>query len=468
MQHPLIAALPALPDTAPDRAAIQRLLAGAPKLVVLDDDPTGAQTVHGLDVLADWSEAALARELVDPRPAFYVLTNSRGRSRDDAIALNRQVAGQLLAASARTGQKFAIASRSDSTLRGHFPAETDVWAEVLPEIDATILIPAFFEGGRYTVNRVHYVADGERLVPAGETESARDATFGYRASDLTEWIEEKTGGRIRASEVVSIEIDFLRRQGAAAVARRLVELPKGSSVIVNAAAYGDLEIFTHGLLEAERRGKRYLFRTAASFVRVRAGLAAQPFLSPEAIGGPGRGRGLAIVGSYVGRTTQQLNAALTSPGTIGVEFSIDSLAVLTTRLAEIARAAAAAEAGLRAGANVIVYTSRRLESELGRAGEISVAQIVSAALVDMLQRIKERPRYLLAKGGITASDLAVKGLGMRRALVLGQATLGVPVWRIAEGPFPQLSYIIFPGNVGDANALRDLIAKLSGPPPTAA
>jgi uncharacterized protein YgbK (DUF1537 family) len=171
---------------------------------------------------------------------------------------------------------------------------------------------------------------------------------------------------------------------------------------------------------------------------------------------------LVIVGSYVGRTTRQLEAALASPGINGVEFHVDGLAAAASREGEVARAAEAAEACLRAGTTVIIYTSRILHSGLGRAGEISVAQTVSSALVEMLRRIKERPRFIIAKGGITSSDLAVKGLGMRRALVLGQAAPGIPVWRIAEGPFPGVSYIVFPGNVGDAETLRDLIASLSG------
>jgi len=303
------------------------------------------------------------------------------------------------------------------------------------------------------------VAEGDQLVPAAETEFARDATFGYRSSDLTAWIEEKTGGRIPARAVESFSIEFLRREGAAAVEKRLSALPRGTAVVVNAAAYGDLEIFTHGLLQAEKKGKRYLFRTAAGFVRVRAGIEPQPVLAAAALAGAGSG-GLVLVGSYVGRTTQQLQSALVLPGVIGLELHVDALAVAAAAAAEVARTAAAADAGLRSGATVIVYTSRKLQSELGQAGDISVAQRVSAALVATLQAIRQRPRFLIAKGGITASDLAVKGLGMRRGLVIGQAAPGIPVWRVSEGPFPGLAYVVFPGNVGHAGSLRELLERL--------
>ena len=464
MGFALLDALPPLPDTAPDRDAIKELIrAGAPKLVVLDDDPTGTQTVYGIDVLSEWSEEALSEALADSRPAFYILTNSRSHSQAEAIRLNREIAQNLAAASRRTGRAFAIASRSDSTLRGHFPAETDVWLDALPDTDGLVLIPAFFEGGRYTVNNTHYVAEGTQLVPAAETEYAKDTTFGYRSSDLTAWIEEKTAGRIRSGSVETFGIDFIRKGGAGAVDRRLCRLPRGAAIVVNAAAYGDLDIFVHGLMQAEKKGKHYLFRTAAGFVRVRAGLEPRPLLPASEIVGKGKG-GLVVVGSYVGRTTQQLEAALGAPGAVGIEFKVDALAKPDTRSSEIARVTEAVTNELRRGSCAIVYTSRKLQTQLGRAGDISVAQQVSSALVETVRGIEERPRFLIAKGGITASDLAVKGLGMRRATVIGQAAAGVPVWRMEKGLFPGLAYVSLSGNVaGPIETLRHLIERLSAP-----
>ena len=463
MGFALLENLPPLPDTAPDRKAIQELIrSGAPKLVVLDDDPTGTQTVYDIDVLAEWSEESLSEALADAKPAFYILTNSRSLSQAEAIRLNREIARNLAAASRRTGRPFAIASRSDSTLRGHFPAETDVWLDALTDTDALVLIPAFFEGGRYTVHNTHYVAEGARLVPAAETEYAKDATFGYRSSDLTAWIEEKTAGRIRAASVETFGIEFIRKGGADGVYRRLCQLAKGAAIVVNAAAYGDLEIVVHGLMQAEKKGKLYLFRTAAGFVRVRAGLEQRPFLPASAIVGHGKG-GLVFVGSYVGRTTQQLESALEAPGAVGIEIKVDALAEVGTRSAEISRVAHAVNKELRQGSCAIVYTSRKLHTQLGRAGDISVAQQVSSALVETLRRIEQRPRFLIAKGGITASDLAVKGLGMRRARVIGQAAVGVPVWRMEKSLFPGLNYVVFPGNVGAIETLRHLIERLSAP-----
>jgi uncharacterized protein YgbK (DUF1537 family) len=437
------------------------------KLVVLDDDPTGTQTVHGVDVLTDFSEEALASALADPRPCFYVLTNTRGLPAPEATALVGRVAANLSAAGASTGVDFAVVSRSDSTLRGHFVEELSALEHGLGRpIDATIVVPAFFEGGRYTIDDVHYVADGERLIPAADTEFARDATFGYRNSRLPDWIEEKTGGRIQAGDVRSIGLSTLRRPGGADTVRaRLLELAKGAFLIVNAAAYSDLEVFVHGLLQAEAAGRRFLFRGAASFVRVRAGLLPQPLLRPSEVATPGPAGCFIVVGSFIGKTTTQLEALLTVAGTMGIELVVDRLADEASRADEVRRVAAFASETIRSGRHAVVFTSRRHETALGRAGDLRTGRVVSNALVEVVRALAVRPRVLVGKGGITSSDVATAGLGMRRARVLGQAAPGVPVWRLGpETRFPGLNYVVWPGNVGGPNALRDWLSTAVQPP----
>jgi len=441
---------------------VRRLVgASAVKTVVLDDDPTGTQTVHGIDILADWSVPSLRAALEDPRPCFYVLTNSRSLPGPKAAALVGEIAGNLSLAARASGTDFVVVSRSDSTLRGHFAAELEALRTNLGyAVSGTIVIPAFFEGGRYTVDDVHYVAEGDKLVPAAETEFARDRTFGYSHSNMTEWIEEKTGRSVRASEVISIDIGTLRHaEGAKRVRRSLLEAPPGAHLVVNAAAYSDLEVFVHGLLQAEAMGKRFLLRTAASFVRVRAGIEARPLLAASDVLGEGAPGGLVIVGSYTGRTTAQLKSLLALSGTVGIEVAVDRLATPNSRAVEIARVTAAAREAMRAGHHAVVYTSRSRESALGIAGELAAGQIVSGALVEIVRGLPERPRFLVTKGGITSSEVAIHGLGMHRARVLGQVAQGVPVWEMgAETRFPRMKLVIWPGNVGDPDALRDLIS----------
>ncbi len=441
---------------------LQLLGASRVKAVVLDDDPTGTQTVHGIDVLADWSVPSLAAALADPGPCFFVLTNSRSMPASRASAVNREIAANLLEASALAKREFVVVSRSDSTLRGHFAEELAALGEGLRRpVDGTVVIPAFFEGGRYTVGNVHYVAEGDQLFPAADTEFARDRTFGYTRSDLTEWIEEKTAGAVRARDVAAVDLATLRGPSAAEGVRSiLLGLPRGAYVVVNAAAYSDLEAFVHGLLLAEAEGRRYLFRTAASFVRVRSGLVPRPLLAASEFCGTGASGGLVVAGSYTGRTTAQLESVLTLPAARGIEVGVDKLADPASRAREIGRVADAALAAIRAGLHAIVYTSRGLVSSLGCAGDLGAGEIVSDALVEIVRSLPERPRFLVAKGGITSSDVATRGLGMRRARVLGQAAPGVPVWELGiETRFPGMRLVVWPGNVGGPDALRDLIRR---------
>jgi uncharacterized protein YgbK (DUF1537 family) len=462
MQGTLLDSLPP-PRAAGDFERVrERVGAGGAKVVVLDDDPTGTQTVHGVDVLSDWSVPALAGALADPRPSFFVLTNSRSLTPARASALSREVAANLAEAAGRTGARFAVVSRSDSTLRGHFAVELDALEAGLgATMDARIVVPAFFEGGRYTVGNVHYVADAGRLVPAADTEFARDTTFGYRHSDLPAWIEEKTNGAAKAADVASVAIGELRSAGGAGlVRRRLLGLPRGAYLVVNAAAYADLEVFVHGLLLAEAEGRRYLLRTAASFVRVRSGIEPKPPLSARELLGSGTEGGLVLVGSYIEKSTAQLQSLLALPNAEPVELVVDRLADPGSRAPEAGRVAAAAMGAMAAGRHAVVFTSRGRTSRLGTAGDLGAGRIVSGALVDVVRAIPRRPRFLVAKGGITSCDVAIRGLGMRRALVLGQAAPGVPAWQLGpETRFPGLRYVVWPGNVGGPDALRDLVRQ---------
>lgn len=433
------------------------------KVVVLDDDPTGTQTVHGIPVLTEWSPAALAAELANDLPCFYILTNSRSLPLVQAQALNAAIARNLVEASTEVGKDFVVVSRSDSTLRGHYPGETDALAQALGGgFDATLLIPFFLEGRRYTIGDVHYVEEGEDLIPAGETPFARDAAFGFRSSDLREWVQEKRDGRVQAAAVASISIEDLRLGGPGRVAQRLLALGSGSVCVVNAAGYRDMEVFVAGLLAAEAQGRRFLYRTAASFVRVRAGIAPRPLLTPTELGFEQPGGGLFVVGSYVPKTTKQVEALLAQTDIARLEIDVQALLAEERQSQEIGRVTKAVEAALRAGENVVIYTSRKLISATDAESSLAIGQRVSDSLIAIVGGIQIRPRFVLAKGGITSSDVATKALDIKSAAVLGQILPGVPVWRCGpESRYRGMTYIVFPGNVGGEDALVE-VARMAG------
>ena len=119
---------------------------------------------------------------------------------------------------------------------------------------------------------------------------------------------------------------------------------------------------------------------------------------------------------------------------------------------------------LRSGADVVLFTSRQLVTGTDANASLSISQRVSAGLVAIVQALTVRPRYILAKGGITSSDVATQGLGVQRAMVLGQVLPGVPVWQLGpETRHPGLSYIVFPGNVGGPDALGSVVTALRTP-----
>ncbi len=443
---------------------------GARKLMVLDDDPTGTQTVYDIPVITEWSVERLESELQDSSTAFYVLTNSRSISETDAVALHQSIAANLRTAVARleaagvSPPTLSIVSRSDSTLRGHFPAEIDALQAALGPYDAVFLIPYFAAGGRLTIDDVHYVAQGDWLLPAAMTPFARDAVFGYRSSHLREWIAEKTAGRVSADDVASIGLDELRRAGPATVLQRLRELPAGSICVVNAVVERDLEVFVRGLLDAEAEGRRYLFRTAASFVAARLGLAPRPLLDGKTLQFGATNGGLTVVGSYVPCSSEQLQQLLDGESVVPIELDVPSLLDVNRREETERAATTDINRHLGASRDVVLYTSRQLITRAGAEANLEKGRIVSEAIVRIVRRLDLPPRYLIAKGGITSSDVATRALGVRRALVLGQILPGVPVWRLGpETAYPGLPYVVFPGNVGGPDALAKVVAMFQRP-----
>jgi uncharacterized protein YgbK (DUF1537 family) len=451
----------------------RRVVESGRRVAVLDDDPTGVQSVHGVPVLTTWAVEDLRWALEQTSPTFFVLHNSRSLPEEEAVAMNREIARNLSEAANEAGADFDVVSRSDSTLRGHYPAETDVLAEALEESgrgpDGLIICPAFFEAGRITVDDVHWVRQNGELIPAGQTEYAADHSFGYRSSDLKAWVEEKTGGRRKASEILSVSLADLREGGPECVLELLKEVSGGRPVVVNATSHADFEVFVLGLLAAEEEGRRFLYRTGPSFLRARGGITEPRVLGPEDLyrKRPKEGHGLVLVGSYVPTTTRQLERALALDGVHGVEMSVSRLLEPESREDELGRVAEEVNGSL-ASSEVVVYTSRELvTADKVGVSNFEIGAAVSGALVEVMRRVdRTQPlSFVVAKGGITSSDVATKGLEVRRAEVAGPLLPPaiVPVWILPEeNDFPGLPYVIFPGNVGGPGSLAQAIEILRG------
>lgn len=432
----------ALPDPSPLTSSAVRAAAGAgATIVVLDDDPTGTQSVSDLPVLTRWEVSDLRWALEQDSPAVYVLTNTRSLEPAEAAARNRDVV--LAALAAAEGRPLAFASRSDSTLRGHYPLETDVIAETLresgePGIDGVVIVPAFPDAGRVTVDGVHYLRQGDDLVPAAETEFAADATFGYRSSALPEWVEEKSAGRIDRKLVAVIDITMLR-QDPDAVLAVLDAAHDEQPIVVDCLEESDLRALALALIDSERRGHRFLYRVRPPFVRARIGLEPRAPLDAASIpfaAGSTRG-GLVVVDSHVSLTTRQLAVLQQDhPHLAAVEIDVDSVLDSSKREAHLAERTAEAVAALSVD-SVIVHTTRVLRRTDDAAESLGIARAVSAAVVDLVRSVLAavRPRFVIAKGGITSSDVAAYGLDIRHAMVRGPMLPGiVSLWEPVDGP----------------------------------
>lgn len=431
-------------------------------IVVLDDDPTGTQTSSDVTVLTSWRVSLITDELKKKPSILFILTNSRSLPESDVIGLAHEIGTNLNEAVKASARGIVVISRSDSTLRGHFPAEVDALAETLNMTDAVIvLVPAFIEGGRITIDDVHYLIDNQRLVPVADTPFANDVVFGYQNANLKQWVEEKTKGSVNAQNINSITIDDLRLGGPQRVIEKLQACPNGSICIVNAVSYRDLEVLVMGLLRAEKSGKKFLYRSSATLVPIRAGMVSGKIvtlLKQKTVSGSGS---LVIVGSHVPKTTSQLSWLLANGTSKAIEVKVSEVLALTDPLAKATAISQQTDKWLASGNDVVIYTSRHQEVGADSASSLAINSTVSAFLVNILQFLTIRPKFIVAKGGITSSDLASKGLSAETALVLGPVIPGVPVWKLdAKSKFPEISYVVFPGNVGDETALLDVCRKL--------
>ncbi len=472
LEADLLANFPAEVDisahTVADSVAASRRI-----LVVLDDDPTGTQSVADVPVLTSWKVSDFHWALVQGAPAVYVLTNTRSLGPEDAARRNREVVTNALAAARDV--ELGFVSRSDSTLRGHYPLEPAVIAEVLRdvtgvEIDGVVIVPAFPDAGRITIGGTHYLRGaGGNLLPVAETEFARDATFGFHHSELAAYVQEKSAGRFQATDVIILDLKIIR-SGSTVIADAIADARSSRPIVADTVSENDLRALALGLAEAERRGKKLLYRVGPPFVRARIGQDPRPPLTAAqayADTSPTQGGGLVVVGSHVGQTTRQLSRLIEHRGTAHVvELQVPALLRDSTRAPELDRVVSDVVSALDVS-DVVLHTSRLLVRTDDAAASLDIARAVSAAVVDVVRRTlaQRPPRFVIAKGGITSSDVATHGLQIRHAIVRGPMLPGIiSLWHPVDGPARGIPYVVFAGNVGDDEALVDVVRILSTEP----
>jgi uncharacterized protein YgbK (DUF1537 family) len=445
------------------------------KVIVLDDDPTGSQTVHSAPLLLRWDAGTLRRGLQHPSPLLFVLANTRALEPAQARARIREICSTLKplleeAQAAGELDRWLIVSRGDSTLRGHFPVEVDAIAAELGPFDATLLAPAFLPGGRTTRGGVHYL-HGE---PVHTTAFARDRLFGFRSSDLAEWVEEKTAGRIAAAAVERIALADL--EGPPETLRaRLVDLHDQQVVAVDAEQPAQLDALGAAIWAvsdpASARPRRLLLQSAASLINGLVPLPPQPL---DAAGLAGLRRRdpsgaplpvLVMVGSHVPLADQQLEQLLQEPGCRGLELPVATLARVLEGplpgelLASLEQSWLAELRQLLAqGLTPVLFTSR---------GELSFASAqerrrfgleLAALMARLAAALAPELGLIISKGGITTHTLLADGLDQASVELQGQLLPGLSL--VLAGDLP---VITFPGNLGDEGTLRLAFTLLASP-----
>ncbi|MGX5357214.1 four-carbon acid sugar kinase family protein [Kocuria sp. KH4] len=439
-------------------------------LLVLDDDPTGSQCVHDVDVVLELDPAPVLDVVRHPGRTCFVLTNSRARPEAEAVALNTGLVAAVLRELAAEGRPLPhLVSRSDSTLRGHVVAEPTALADVLAQhgvaVDGFLFAPAMIEAGRYTEHDVHYAVLQGKPMPVGETDFAADATFGYSSSDLKDFLVERSGGAIERDAILSVGLEDIRTGGTEAVADILRRARDRAWVVVNATDYADLDTVARALAVLEAEGRTFVTRCGPSFVRPLAGLTDSRVLGPEDITvGPGRlPHGLVAVGSHVGLTNRQLAELRARRDLAEVELDVPTLLDDAARDAHVAAAVARVVEAL-ASRDAVVWTSRELVRTEDPDESLAIARSVSDALVEVVHGVaRSRPAWVVAKGGITSHEVAHRGLGIRRASVTGQFFPGqISLFQPTDAPAATRGgpYVVFPGNVGGESALADVVDVL--------
>lgn len=432
------------------------------KIIVLDDDPTGSQTVHSCLLLTRWDVPTLTLALRDSSPIFFVLTNTRALPPDQALAVTQEVCRNLLVALAETQTtEYLVVSRSDSTLRGHYPIETDAIAEILGNFNAHFLTPAFFEGGRFTKDSVHYLLVDGVPTPVHETEFARDSVFAFSHGYLPDYVAEKTQGRIPADRVVRLLLPEIR-QGCLP---QLLALHNNTCVVVDSENQEDMNRFAEAVLSAVAQGKRFLFRSAASLLTALAQLPPQP-IPPEEMAKYRRSDrpGVVLVGSHVKKTTEQVARLLEEPEIEGVEVPVAQLHQPDGFSQLLADTYERVQAIHQAGKTPVIFTSRQELTFPDVVQRMAFGQEVSRLLMAIVRHLPPDISFLISKGGITSNDVLSAGLNLPTARLLGQIIAGCSVIITpSDHPhFPNLPVVLFPGNVGDRMALLTVYQRMSG------
>ena len=440
------------------------------KIIIFDDDPTGSQTVYGCPLLFNWDIETLEQAFSKSSPLIFILANTRSLSPVLAVKRTREICSSIKKFFLRQGYSkddYFYISRGDSTLRGHGVLEPAILAEELGPFDATFHIPAFLEGGRTTENGIHYLNG----IPVHTTDFGRDNIFGFSTSDLAEWIEEKSYGKIQAENILHVGIKqldmaFNNEENFESLLNFLSKLKNNIPVVVDAKLPHHLEILSRAIKILSKE-KRFLFRTAASFINSLSGLPPNPKDTSDLVSLKSKNNdfeykpGLIMVGSHVKLATNQLENLLNDNSCEGLEIPVIKLAniftledckekildmeeILLSKIGDI----------LDVKKIPVLYTSREEMKFSSYSKRMNFGLELAYFMAIMVGKINNKLGYIISKGGITTQILLQKGLNFNQVDVKGQILPGLSIVK-SDSDQNNLPVVTFPGNLGNEKTLLE-------------
>ncbi len=438
------------------------------KFVVIDDDPTGSQTVHDCLLLLNWDCSTLIKGFESKSNLFFILANTRSLSENDAKLTIEQICKNLktVITSQAYEEEIVFISRGDSTLRGHNYLEPIALNSCLGPFDATFHIPAFIEGKRLTINGSHFVDK----IPISQTIFATDKIFGYETSNVKNLLLQQSKSQINFEDIQNLllsDIEMLNDEENNIVFKTLKNLKNNKHVVVDVENYSQLKKLSLVIKKLIKQ-KKFLFRTAASFIssisEKKSVSQSEIFFSNLRLRNKEKSflPGLIIVGSYVELSTIQLNNLLEISNCNPIELDVFEFFKITSSdnnqkrrnlfknkfLKEI-------RFSFEKGKTPVLFTSRQFMS-LDYSEQFNFYNSLSCFIAELVADLKYEIGYLISKGGITTNMILSKGLNADYVYLEGQIFTGISVVTYNLKNDEKIPIVTHPGNIGTKDSLVNI------------
>ncbi len=436
------------------------------KVIVIDDDPTGSQTVNNCLLLLKWDYSTLIKGFQSKSNLFFILANTRSLSENDAKLRLLEICNALkkIISNESFKEEFIFVSRGDSTLRGHNFLEPEIINDCLGPFDATFHIPAFIEGKRITIDGDHFVDN----VPVSQTIFAKDKIFGYKTSNIKKLLFQKSKSQIKLNDIQNLnlsELKVLESKEKNIVFNKIRNLKENAHVIVDVENYSQLKKFSLSIKKLSNQ-KKFLFRTAASFISSVSDVKdnpQEPFFysllrrkNSEKKFLPG----FLVIGSYVELSTMQLKEFLEISDCSPIELNVfeflrisklknnqNQLVLFKNNILMQIRSI------LKQENTPVLFTSRKEVSLVNNDEQVNFYNSIAHFISEIVSDLKYEIGYLVSKGGITSNVILSNGFRADYVYLQGQIITGVSLVTLKLKNDENLPIVTFPGNIGNQDSL---------------